>query len=79
MKNLLEGEANIKSFLLVVNGKHRKMRTFQPEQEESVIIRSLDTIISRTQRASDTIQVTVTVPVLCTRSFTFRVSRVHES
>ena len=55
------------------------MRTFQPEQEESVIIRSLTTIIFGPLRASDTVQVTVMVPVLCTRSFTFRVSRVHES
>jgi len=77
--NLLDGEANIKSFLLVVNGKHMKMRTFQPEQEESVIIRSLTTIIFGPLRASDTVQVTVMVSVLCTRSFTFRVSRVHES
>lgn len=37
IEELIEGDADIKSFLLVVNGKPRKMRTFQLEQEDGVI------------------------------------------
>lgn len=37
VKNLLEGDVNMKYFHLVANGKHRKMRIFQLDQEEAVI------------------------------------------
>ena len=37
VKNLLEGDANTKYFHLVANGKHRKTRIFQLEQEEGLI------------------------------------------
>lgn len=37
MKNLLEGDANTKFFHLVANGKHRKTRIFQLEQEEGLV------------------------------------------
>jgi len=38
VRNLLEGDANTKYFQLVANGKHRKTRIFQLEQEEGIII-----------------------------------------
>ena len=34
VRNLLEGDANMKYFQLVVNGKHRKTRIFKLEQED---------------------------------------------
>ena len=37
VKNLLEGDANTKYFHLVANGKHRKTRIFQLEQEEGIV------------------------------------------
>ena len=37
LKHLLEGDANTKYYHLVANGKHRKTRIFQFEQEEGTI------------------------------------------
>ena len=37
IRNLLEGDANIKYFHLVASGKHRKTQIFRLEQEEGVI------------------------------------------
>jgi mannosylglycoprotein endo-beta-mannosidase len=37
IKTLLEGDTNTKYFHLVANGKHRKTRIFQLEQEEGII------------------------------------------
>jgi hypothetical protein len=37
VKELLEGDSNIKYFQLVVNGKYRKTRIFQLQHEEQII------------------------------------------
>jgi hypothetical protein len=37
MKELLEGDSNIKYFQLIVSRKHRKTRIFQLQHEDKVI------------------------------------------
>jgi hypothetical protein len=37
VKELLEGDSNIKYFQLVANGKYRKTRIFQLQHEEQII------------------------------------------
>jgi len=42
LKHLLQGDANTKYYHLVANGKHRKTRIFQLEQQEGTICGELE-------------------------------------